>query len=332
LDPDYSPLDKQENNMYSRRTFILGGLALSTAPSWLSRALAADPAANLPFKPFDAHIHLFTDDVAHYPYIGIERTKQRVLTYPNTADKIIRLLDESGIECAAAVQYKNAYVTDNSYVLDSTDRFPTRFRAVAVVDASDPSAPATVRDLVEKRHIVGVRITGDRDAAGNMPWLTSDACAATIAAAGKAGIFIELMYLPVNEPNATSLGIYAQIADRFPTVTFMLDHAGWTVGGPEANYGITPAHAALGQRRNVVVKSTTLNFNMLKRDPQAIAEYMQRVVANFGEDKVIWGTDFGNSEGTYPELLALGIASVAKLTPAQQRKVLRDNGRKLFKA
>lgn len=318
--------------MFNRRSFIIGGLAASAASTTALKALAAAAGAALPFKFFDSHIHLYTDDVAHYPYRGIERTKQRVLTMPNTAEKILKFIDENNVETAAAVQYRNAYVTDNSYVLDSSERFPKRFKPVVVVDPADPASDAILRDLVNRRHAVAIRLTGEREASGELPWLTSPAAAATIKLAGELGIFVELLYFPVNEPNATSLGVFAKVADQFPGVKFLVEHVGWTAGGAEANYGLSPAHVELSKRRNIVVKPTTLNFNMLKREPQAMAAYMRRVVDTFGEDRVIWGSDFGNSEGTYAELVALAVQSVAGLSDAQKRKVLRDNGMKLFKA
>ena len=44
----------------------------------------------------------------------------------------------------------------------------------------------------------------------------------------------------------------------------------------------------------------------------------------------MWGSDFGNSEGTYAELVKRGVSATAKLNAREKRAVLHDTGRTVY--
>ncbi len=312
--------------MTTRRHFILSSAAVAAVPFARYPALAEDKP---PFKLFDSHVHLFTDDLRDYPMVATDQVKPRLLKDPNTVDKILRDMDENGVERCAAVQYRTAYGTDNRYVLDSAKTHPRRIVPVVILDAVDPKSPAVLRDLVKGRGAAGLRITGVPDKDGGYAWLDSPAAQNTWAAADALGIAVVLMPVPPEAPTQP-LDRIGALAAKFPNTHIVLDHIGWpAVEGPP-DFGLTKVRAALGPHRNVAFKLSTINFTRLAGGKIPATDFVRHLIDVFGADRVMWGSDFGNSKGAYAELVALGLSATATLKPAERRHVLRETGKRLF--
>ena len=75
---------------------------------------------------------------------------------------------------------------------------------------------------------------------------------------------------------------------------------------------------------------TSINFTQLEKAAIPSAEFVRAAVTFYGADRILWGSDFGNSQGTYAELVAKGIASTAKLNSAEKQAVLHNTGRRVY--
>jgi predicted TIM-barrel fold metal-dependent hydrolase len=103
------------------------------------------PAVALPPGAWDAHAHIF-GPADTFPY-----TAGRGYTPPDApVETYIALLDRLGFAHGLIVQ-GNAHGYDNRVVLDALERFPQRFRGVAITDTR--IAPAMLRDW----HRLGMR-------------------------------------------------------------------------------------------------------------------------------------------------------------------------------
>jgi L-fuconolactonase len=283
---------------------------------------------------YDAHAHLFTSDTDRYPInikgvrIGEEVMRRKIAEDPVEPDTLLRLWDDNGVTGGCAVQYNAIYKTDNSYTLDATQQHPDRLSAVVILNAAHPTTPQILRAHAEDRGAVGLRLYGPRDAEGNYPWLDSSAALDTWATADQLGLTMVVMYAPA-APSADALGHIAALAERFPQTRIAIDHFGWTdleSGGD----GLTPGHLALKALPNICFKFTSINFNMFEKAGVPSAPFLRAAVDAFGAERMMWGSDYGNTPGPFPRMIAQALAATDLLTDAERRQVLHDTGHGIF--
>jgi predicted TIM-barrel fold metal-dependent hydrolase len=255
--------------------------------------------------------------------------RNRILTNPSTPENILKLWRQNNVDGGVGVQYNSAYKTDNSYLLDSEAAYGDKIAAVVILDATRPDTPARLKEFVGKRGATGLRLTGFPDKQGNYPWLDSDAAQATWAEADALGIAVVLMYLPT-ENSPTSLSHIAALAKRYPHVKVVLDHIGWPVVAGAPDYGVTPALTDLKVYPNIYFKLTTINLDNLDHEHIDNSDFLRHVVDTFGADRVMWGSDYGNTPGDYATMVKRAVAATGKLSPVERRKVLHDTGYRLF--
>lgn len=296
----------------------------------------AEPS--LGFKLFDTHVHFVADDQARYPL----RTdapanpyeadmREYVRQHPTYAKRILGLWDANGVEGGVAVQYRTAYDTDNSYVLDSEAESPSRVTAVVIVDASAPETPELLRKMVIEGRASGIRMTGSKDkVTGDFPWLDSPAALETWKMANKLGIAVVLMPGPVYQVNPDVMTRIAKLADEFPNTAIVLDHFTWPAPEGAPTYGLTPGHLELAKHKNIYYKFTTLNSLALEKAKVPSEDFLRFAVQTYGADHIMWGSDTGNNKLEYGELVARGEAASTKLTSAEQHQVFHDTGKAVF--
>jgi L-fuconolactonase len=317
--------------MFHRRSFLAGAIAAAAIATSGCQTMA-DPGTP---RLYDTHSHFFSNDVAKYPidttgaHEGADVLRTRILANPSTPENILKLWSANGVEGGVGVQYNSAYKTDNSYLLDSSDSHKDRISAVVILDARKPGTPAQLREMVTKRGVTGLRLTGYPDKQGNYPWLDSNEALATWAEADRLGIAVVLMYLPT-ESNAAALGHIAGLAERFHRVKIVLDHVGWPAITGEPAYGLTPAHVALKKYPNVYLKFTTINLDSLDKASIAPADFLRHAVDTFGAERLMWGSDYGNTPGEFSTMVSRAKAATAKLSPGESRRVLHDTGYRVF--
>lgn len=285
---------------------------------------------------YDTHAHFFTNDVSRFPIDpsgargGADALRQRVLTAPSTPEAILGGWDRNGVTGGTGVQYNSTYKTDNSYLLSVRDAHKDRVSAVVILDPQDPATPDALQRMADEHGITGIRMTGFPDNEGRYPYFESQAALATWAAAERLGIAVVLMYLPGRSPSETALSRIAELAGRFPQLSIVLDHCGWPAPRTAPNYGFGAAHKALTDRKNVFFKITTINFEQLAQADIDSAQFVRHAVDLYGADRIMWGSDFGNTEGTFEDMVARARQSTRLLTPQESRAVLHDTGSRIF--
>lgn len=108
---------------------------------------------------FDSHAHLVADDKVAYPRNPMIRPASAPPRLPgvigtpgghhgpnpiNEVPDALRMLDwmkEENVDGGVAVQKRMVYRYDNSYILDSSDKYPEIFSAVVILDAEDEGTP-----------------------------------------------------------------------------------------------------------------------------------------------------------------------------------------------
>lgn len=287
-----------------------------------------------PLRLFDAHAHFFTNDVARYPIdvTGARETPEalmaRLNSDPATASRLLALWDENGVSGGAAVQYNTVYKTDNSYAVDVADAHSDRVCAVLILRADAPGTPAKLQDLV-RRNVSGLRLFGYPDAQGEYPWLDSPAALETWDVAARSGLSMVVMYAP-GQPSFAALRRIAALASRYPDTPITLDHCGWPglEGGVDGTIGAE--HRELVDVPNIHFKVTQINFNRFAEHGIDPAAFVRLLVDTFGADRVMWGSDYGNTRNTYPEMVEQALAATSRLSDAERNSVLHGTGYRLF--
>ena len=287
---------------------------------------------------FDTHAHFYTSDIHTYPVDptgareGEEALIKRMLADPGTPERIFGLWDASNVIAGVAVQYNTAYKTDNRYLLKVREDHPERVKAVAILDANDPCTPDKLRRMVQCAGVTGLRLVGYSGSDGSFSFLTSADAMETWAEAERLRIALVLMVrLRPHESPEPALTRIGELATKFSRLRVVLDHCCWPETSSSSDaVGFTPGHHALVSRENVFFKVTSLNFGRLKRDGVETHRFIRTAVDLFGADRLMWGSDFGNTLTEYALLARDARQSGALLSDSERRAYLHDTGAGLF--
>lgn len=320
-----SPPDVQRRRLAAALTCTVGLMAVAAcSPVGGREAL------------YDTHAHFFSADVARYPIDtsgtneGQQALADRVRTHPNDAGTVLRAWHKNGVIGGVGVQYSSVYKTDNHYLLDVHAGHQRDIAAVATLNPLLPDTPAIMRSMARDGAIAGIRFTGKAAADGSYPWIDSPLADPAWAAARDLDLAVVLMALPAVR-DERELSAIATMADRYPTVPIVLDHLGWAIG-PAPDFGLGPLERLFQRRPNVFFKFTSVNIAFLRRQGLSPAAYLRRAVDLFGADRVMWGSDFGNTPEDFAAMAADIRLAGSVLTKTERRKVFRLTGERLFGA
>jgi len=316
--------------MLHRRSFLNLTAATAVAASLPKVALGATQA---PFKMYDTHTHFYTPDQKHFPFRPDLNTisKLWVKKYPTTPEVIFKAWDAAGVEMGCGVQYNTTYYTDNRYLLDVAAHYPKRVVPIVILDPLKADTPATLARMASENHIAGVRFSGVPDASGKFAFLEDRANDAW-AAANDLGLVVVLMPQKSDQPDAlpNAMAKIAQHADKYPRVNIVIDHIGFPEAVAAPTFGFSPQHLALAAHKNVYYKFTTYLIEGLQEGNVPTRPFLDYAVSVFKTDHMVWGSDVGNSDGTYPEFVKYALDAAAGLSLAQKHALFYDTAKGLF--
>ena len=105
----------------------------------------------------DTHTHVVSDDEEAYPLQPRGTTGPWYRDDPCSVERLLSLMDESGVDRVVLVQGMSAYHTDNRYTADSARRFPERCTSVGYLELAGPDPVGVLRQLVEVDGMRGLR-------------------------------------------------------------------------------------------------------------------------------------------------------------------------------
>jgi len=316
--------------MMDRRTLIGTGIAAAAASAMPGAALAQN-RITVPFKLFDCHAHFYTNKPDEYPFhangarYGAEAMIKKAMAHPMTAETILKMWDETGVGKGLGVQYNSTYSTDNRYLLDIAGKYPDRILPVVILDPLDHATPLTLELMAQYRGVTGVRFTGVMKD-GEFGFL-SDAAAGAWEAANALGLSITVMPLG-HAPEA--MGKVAAYAAKYPNVYIVIDHIGFPRPVEGGDFGLSPQHIALAGHKNVFYKYTTFLIEMLQAGNVPLGPFLEHMVETYGADHMVWGSDVGNTEGTYSDFVQTALQSAKGLGMDQQKALFHDTAERVF--
>ncbi len=287
----------------NRRTFLAAGAALS----------AGAQTADIPI--IDTHIHLFdTNRPGGVPWPA---KNDAVLYKPALPERYRAIAVPLGIHGAIEVE-ASPLLEDNQWVLDIAARDKI---LVGTVGDLEPGKPEFARQL-ERFHrnplFLGIRY-------GNL-WGREFAAESTrpeflaglklLAGAG--------LSLDTANPTPELIATVLRITDRVPGLRVILDHL------PQLDPGQYDLRA-LAQRPQIYVKISEVLRRIDGRIPRDLAFYRPRLdqlFDAFGEDRVLYGSDWPNSDQWEPYEVELNLVReyfLAKGRPIAEKYFYRNS-------
>jgi predicted TIM-barrel fold metal-dependent hydrolase len=233
----------------------------------------------------DAHSHIWTPDVAHYPLAeGFAKADMKPPSF--TAEELLAQCRPAGVGRVNLIQM-SFYQFDNRYMLDMIKLYPDRFVGTAIVDPLGADPGKAMEELRPK----GVRAFRIHPQYSKLPperWLEPEGYKAMFATAERTGQAISCLIDPEG---------FAEI-DRmcrlFPATKVIIDHLGRVGGGPDGAIRDTEVDALCALARNPKIYVKVGAFYALgKKTPPYLdlAPLIRRVVQAYGARRCMWESD-----------------------------------------
>lgn len=211
---------------------------------------------------------------------------------------LLPLLLESGIDGTVLVQTLCSEA-DTAFMLDLAAKHSFIRGVVGWTDLKAPDAPQRVQALASHPKLKGLRPMVQAEAAD---WLDDPAIDPAAAAMAEWGLSFDALVLPPHLPSLL------RFARRHPALPIVIDHA----AKPDIAGGGTPGWvedmAALAALPNLRCKLSGLLTEAGERTRiDDIRPYVERLIAVFGTDRLIWGSDWPvlRLAGDYPGWLEM---------------------------
>lgn len=238
----------------------------------------------MPLEPYiDAHSHIWTPDVAHYPLApGFKPADMKPPSF--TAEQLLALCRPAGVGRVNLIQM-SFYEFDNRYMLDMIALYPERFVGTAIVDPLGPKPDEAMRALRAKK-VRAFRIAPNYSKLPPAQWLEPPGYAAMFAAAAATGQALSCLINP---------GAFAEVdrmCTRFPKTTVIIDHLGRIGVDGTIRPEDVEALCALAKHSRVLVKVGAF-YALGKKTPPYLdlAPLIERVVKAFGPSRCMWESD-----------------------------------------
>jgi L-fuconolactonase len=282
----------------------------------------------------DAQLHAWEPDHPRRPWdpdygatdVIEARNRAHHAAHPVTYQELLRRMDGAGVDAALLVT-SAVYDDDNSYPLEAAAKHPQRF---AVVGRLNPAAPALEQRVAGWRRagLLGIRLIVGSDAERE---------------AWRAGAYLPLLRacaehaVPVCIFPPGMLTAVDQLAGALPGLTLVSDHLGLSqpplMAADGDPFQRLPELLALARRPNVAVKLTAVPSLSRQAYPFAdIWPSVRRVLAAFGPERVMWGSDNTRTAALHTYADALGyIRDSDELSAADRERILGGTLRRLFR-
>jgi predicted TIM-barrel fold metal-dependent hydrolase len=231
----------------------------------------------------DAHSHIWTPDVAHYPLakgFTVDDMKPRSFT----AEELLAQCRPAGVGRVNLIQMI-FYEFDNRYILDMIKLYPERFVGTAIVDPLGPRPDELMREL-RPRGIRAFRIAPNYSKQPPARWLEPKGYEKMFAAAAQTGQALSCLIDPDGFPEVD------RMCRRFPDTKVIIDHLGRIGENGTIDPKDVEALCALARHPRLLVKVGAFYALGRKTPPYLdLAPLIRDVVQAFGARRCMWESD-----------------------------------------
>ena len=275
----------------------------------------------------DVHCHVVSPDRAAYPLAPLGGAQSDWSSRrPTTPEQLLAAMDAAGVAKAAVVQASTAYGHDASYLADSLKAAPSRFTGVFSIDPLDPRALDHM-DHWTSRGMTGMRVfTTGSTMPGQQTWLDDERAWPVWEKAGALGLPIAM------QMTAEGIPLLLKIVRAFPGVNFLLDHLARPVISDGPPYAAAASLWSLAQYSNIYLKLTSRTVEHCQAGEATPQTFMPALVAAFGSDHILWGSNFPAHDDTLAHILRETLHVLEPLSPADRANILGGTARRLYPA
>lgn len=268
------------------------------------------PTAIEPY--IDAHSHIWTPDVAHYP-LNKEWRVEDMQPRSFTAEELLAQCRPAGVGRVNLIQMsfynpktggaKDRAEFDNSYMLDMIKLYPDRFVGTGIIDPF--GAPADIekdmKDLLPKG-VRAFRIAPNYSKQPPSRWLQPEGYKTMFATAGKTRQVLSCLIDPDSFPEVD------RMATAFPDTNIIIDHLGRIGVDGQVREKDVDALCALAKHPKMYVKVGAFYALGKKSPPYTdLGPMIEKVVQAYGAKRCMWESDcpFQVVDHKYAESVAL---------------------------
>ena len=307
----------------SRRKLLAATAAAIVVPARLAKS--QEQTVNKPSftGAIDAHVHVWTPDKVKYPRVSDpKKPDPEPLSF--TPEQLLAIARPSGVERIVLIQM-SFYRFDNTYMLETIDRFPGVFSGVGIVD-HESGNPADAMKQLASKGVRGFRITAGR--LDPTTWLKSDGMRTMWRTAADNGWAM----CPLINPEY--LDSVDKMCVEFPQTRVVIDHFARLHRADNTDPKGLDKLCNLARHKNTHVKTSA--FYGLGPDKAPYTELgpmIRRLRDTFGADRLMWASDcpFQVQNGhTYEDSIALIRDRLDFLTADDRKAMLRGTAERLF--
>jgi L-fuconolactonase len=279
----------------------------------------------MPTRLIDIHPHIISPDTARYPItpLGGKRSAWSH-TRPVDFAGLVAAMDAAGVDKAAIVHSSTTYGYNNSYLADAIAEHRDRFAGVFSVDVRAADAVAQIRHWVA-RGLSGLRLfAAGSTVKADQSWIADPATYPAWQCSQELGLPVAIS---MRQPALPHL---VDVMTRFPHVRIVVDHLLLSPIEDGPPYRESAGLFGLAQYPQVYLKLTTNNVRRA-RDGLATPEtFFGQLVAAFGSERIAWGSNFPNEEGTLKQQVDEARAALASLPAAHQANIFAGTAQVLY--
>jgi predicted TIM-barrel fold metal-dependent hydrolase len=311
----------------SRRQFIgtaaMAGATLSGTVNALAVAADAVPI-------IDSHIHLFDNSRPVFSgYMGSQ--SYRALSKPSLPSMYSPLAKPTGIVGAIVVE-SSAWIDDNLWYLEVCRADPFMVGVCGSLDPGRPDFGQYVSHFAKDPLYRAIRSSRFYSADGGKVTLKTDQVA-NLKLLAQADLALDTA-----NPSMGLMQANVLLADAIPNLRIIMDHLPSFDPTPEGQKAYEDVVKEMADRPNIVVKLSEvyhprLSDNVIVKDYEPLRARLEYLFGMFGEDRVIFGSDYPNSYGvaTIPEEVGLVKRFFSTKSRTAQEKYFWKNSAHVYK-
>lgn len=272
----------------SRRTVLGGAVALAAASGVRAAPIAATPI-------IDTHIHLFDPNRPQgAPYRGPKNAP--FYTEGALPETYAKLMRRNGVVGAIEVE-ASPWIEDNLWVLEVAGRSDIMVGTIGNLKPEDPEFPAYLERYHRNPLFRGIRY-------GNL-W-KYDIVAQSRRPEFIAGLKLLAdadLVMDTANPRVDLLQALVRINDRVPSLRIVIDHLPKLEPKPDERAAYDAVLREIAGRPQLFVKLSAVIHPVNGVVSTRLADHRRRLdqlFATFGEDRVLFGSDWPNVEGDAP--------------------------------
>jgi L-fucono-1,5-lactonase len=296
-------------------------LALSAGAVWITNPMEA---AMPPVGPvIDAHIHLF--DTARPQGVPWPEKTDSVLYKPALPERYAKIAKPFGVVGAIAIE-ASPWLSDNDWLLRTAETSPLIVGIIGDLDPSSHDFSKHLDRLHQNELFRGIRY-------GNL-WnynlgaqLHNSLFLENLKLLAQLGLVLETA-----NPNPMLIDQVVKLTDRLPELRIIVDHLPQATPPEETGARRSYEHDLqhLSERPNIFVKGSEVLRRIngqVPRDLKVYQPWLDEIWGWFGEDRLLFGSDWPNGDTMAPfaDTLAIVREYVVQKGPAAAEKFFWKN-------